>query len=142
MNNPANEFVARFVGMESILEGRVLETREGIVVISAFDRQMCAIGQARAGEEVLCCIRPENVAVDASSDSRLNGGAVNVYRGKITHVYSMGPFLKVSLDCGLPLLSLVTREAFGDLKLAEGKEVYASFRPASVHLIRGNASDD
>jgi tungstate transport system ATP-binding protein len=48
----------------------------------------------------------------------------------------MGPFLKLSLDCGFPLVSYVTREAFATLGLAEGKEVFASFKATSIHLIR------
>jgi tungstate transport system ATP-binding protein len=47
----------------------------------------------------------------------------------------MGPFLKLNLDCGFPLVSFVTREIFADLDLAEGKDICASFKPASVHLI-------
>ena len=137
MNNPSTEFVARFVGMETILSGRVRECKDGLLVISVFGREMYALGQSRPDEEVNCCIRPENVAValDAGDVSHNS----NVFAGRITHVYSMGPILKLNLDCGFPLVSLVTREIFVDLELAEGKELYASFKPASVHLLSKSA---
>jgi tungstate transport system ATP-binding protein len=48
----------------------------------------------------------------------------------------MGHFLKLTLDCGFPLVSYVTREAFAGLGLQEGKEVFASFKATAVHLIR------
>ncbi len=47
----------------------------------------------------------------------------------------MGPFLKVELDCGFPLVSYVTRESFAALELAEGKDVYATFKATAVHII-------
>jgi tungstate transport system ATP-binding protein len=134
MNNPLNEFVARFVGMENFLAGKVLECRGECLVISVLRKEVYALGKAEPGEDVNCCIRSENVAIGVRNangpmDSR------NVFPGCITNMGSMGPFLKLSLDCGFPLVALVTREMFDDLKLAEAKEICASFKPAFVHLI-------
>jgi tungstate transport system ATP-binding protein len=134
MNNPSNEFVANFVGMEVILSGRVLQFREGLLSISVSGREIQAVGQAKSDEEVTCCIRPENVIVNTREANGLSGER-NVFAGLVTHVYSMGPYLKLRLDCGFPLASLVTREAFAEMRLEEGSEIYASFRPASVHVL-------
>jgi tungstate transport system ATP-binding protein len=134
MNNPLDEFVAKFVGMEAILNGKVLEFENGFLVISVLGKRIYALGQGKPEDEVNCCVRPENVVVETLDSS---GGSENrnVFAGHITHVYSMGPFLKLSLDCGFPLISLVTRDAFAELGLAEGKRIYASFKPASVHVL-------
>jgi tungstate transport system ATP-binding protein len=134
MDNPLDEFVAKFVGMETILNGKVLECGNGFLMISVLGKQIYALGQGKPEEDVNCCIRPENIVVETRDGS---GGSENrnVFAGQITHVYSMGPFLKLSLDCGFPLISLVTRNAFIDLGLAEGKKIYASFKPASVHVL-------
>jgi tungstate transport system ATP-binding protein len=138
MDNPLDEFVARFVGMETILNGRVLECKNGFLVISVSGKRMYALGQSKPEEEVNCCVRPENIVVE-TRDSSGAGEDRNVFAGQIMHVYSMGPFLKLSLDCGFPLVSLVTRNAFADLGLAEGKKIYASFKPASVHILKGDS---
>jgi tungstate transport system ATP-binding protein len=135
MNNPINEFVAKFVGMETILNGRVLERRGESLAISVLGKEIYAIGQAQPEEEVNCCIRPENVILGVRKDNSLSDDR-NSFAGRITSVYSMGPFLKLNLDCGFPLVSFVTREMFADLDLAEGKDICASIKPASVHLIR------
>jgi tungstate transport system ATP-binding protein len=134
MNNPLDEFVAKFVGMEAILNGKIVECENGFLMISVFGKQIYARGQGKPEEEVNCCIRPENVAVETQDDSSRSENR-NIFAGQITHVYSMGPFVKLSLDCGFPLISLVTRDAFAVLGLAEGKKIYASFNPASVHLL-------
>jgi tungstate transport system ATP-binding protein len=133
-NNPSNEFVAKFVGMETILTGRVLESRDEELVISVMGREFYAVGRSALDEEVQCGIRPENVLLDISNAAGLRDHK-NVFEGRITSVYPMGPFWKLNLDCGFPLVSLVTRELFDGLHLAEGKAVSASFKPSSIHLI-------
>jgi tungstate transport system ATP-binding protein len=133
-NNPSNEFVAKFVGMETVLSGNVLECRDDTLVISVMGNKFHAIGSSASGDDVQCGIRPENVLVDIPSIPGLRDYK-NVFEGRITNVYSMGPFWKLNLDCGFPLVSLVTRDLFDDLNLSEGKAVSVSFKPSSVHLI-------
>jgi tungstate transport system ATP-binding protein len=133
-NNPINEFVAKFVGMENILQGRVLERQQELLKISIPGKELYAVGQAQPDEEVICCIRPENVSIVVPDAGGVKDGR-SVFKGRITHIYSMGPFLKLGLDCGFPMVSLVTQELFVDLNLAEGKEICISFKPAAVHLI-------
>jgi tungstate transport system ATP-binding protein len=141
INNPSDEFVAKFVGMQNILPGRVLNCGREFVVISVFGREVYAIGQAQPNEKANCCIRPENVFVHAGEAGGMSSDR-NVFAGTITHVYSMGPFLRLTLDCGFPLESMMTQEAFTRLELSEGKQIHASFRPASVHLMRLNNSEN
>ena len=49
---------------------------------------------------------------------------------------SVGPYLKVKLDCGFPLVAHVTADSFAALALAEGKQVFASFKATAIHVIR------
>jgi tungstate transport system ATP-binding protein len=133
-NNPSNEFVAKFVGMETVLNGRVLECQDDALVISVMGSKLYAVGRYVPNEEVQCGIRPENVLVDSLNAPGIQNQE-NVFEGRITNVYSVGPFWKLNLDCGFPLVSLVTRELFDNLHLAEGKMVCVRFKPSSVHLI-------
>jgi tungstate transport system ATP-binding protein len=135
MNNPLNEFVAKFVGMETILQGIVLERRDETLIISVSGKEIHAADQASLGEEVVCCIRPENVLIGISDADGLRDNRNN-FVGCITQIYSMGPFLKLHLDCGFPLAALATRDRFDALNLVEGMEIRVSFKPASVHLIK------
>ncbi len=134
MQNPVNEFVAKLVGMEVILSGTVLRSAEGQQAISVAGKEIRAYGNGQPGEAVLCCIRPENIRV-GTQEMNDPEGSQNILAGKITHIYSMGPFARLSLDCGIPLVSLVTRESFSKMNLEEGQEICAFFPPASVHLI-------
>jgi tungstate transport system ATP-binding protein len=134
MHSPANDFVARLVGMETILSGTVAECGKGGVVLSVMGKEIRATGQAQPGDEVNCCIRPENITI-TTGDNGDAGENRNIFSGRITHVYSMGPFLKLTLDCGFGLVSLMTRESFSEMGLKEGDTVCASFKPAAVHLM-------
>jgi len=138
MNRPVNQFVANFVGMETILEGEVIENREQQMAVTVAGHEIDTVGDEKPGDHVYCCIRPENVTVSVSHPSG-QSSVRNAYPGRIVEVSSMGPFLKLQLDCGFPLTAYVTRESFAHLALCEGKEIYASFKATSVHLIRRRA---
>lgn len=136
MNNPANEFVASFVGMDTILQGKVVKASDGVVTISVSGAEIDAVSTAKFGETVYCCIRPENVSIELVHPDDLTS-ARNVFLAVINDISSFGPFLKLTLDCGFPLVSYVTREAFAVLDLKEGKKVFAAFKATAVHIIPG-----
>ena len=48
----------------------------------------------------------------------------------------MGAYHKLYLECGFPLVAYLTSQSLGTLHLAEGKQVFASFKATAVHLIR------
>ena len=138
MNRPVNEFVANFVGMETILEGVVLSNSDQQMAVSVAGNEIDTVGSEMPGDEVYCCIRPENVTVSISHPSEKTS-ARNVFPARIAEIASMGPFLRLRLECGFTLTAYVTRESFARLELSEGKLVHASFKATSVHLIRRRA---
>jgi len=135
MNKPANEFVANFVGMETILEGEVLSNRDQQMAVMVSGHEIDTVGDEKPGDHVYCCIRPENVTVSVSQPTG-KSSARNMFPGRIVEIASMGPFLRLRLECGFTLTAYVTRESFANLELSEGKGIYASFKATSVHLIR------
>jgi tungstate transport system ATP-binding protein len=134
MNNPANAFVANFFGMETLLEGIVLENRDREITVSIAGKRVQAVGDAVEGERVYCGIRPENVTVGLV-DSTDRTSARNVFPATIRDIASLGPFLRLDLDCGIPLIAYVTRESCAAMALESGRDVIASFKATSVHLI-------
>jgi tungstate transport system ATP-binding protein len=135
MNNPVNEFVASAVGMESILDGVVRKAAGGEIVVEVEGHDVHAVAQEAPGEHVYCCIRPENVLIEVVDPARTSS-ARNVFAARIAGVASVGPFLRVKLDCGFPLVAHVTGGSFATLHLQEGKTVFASFKATAIHVIR------
>ena len=135
MNHPANEFVASFVGVETILHGIVIEQNGGSFITAVSATRVEALGDANVGEHVLLCVRPENVVLalrrqDEGVSSR------NVYQGQVKKVIPMGPYFKVQLDCGFPITSYVTAHSLEGMSIQEGKTLTASFKATAVHVIR------
>lgn len=135
VNNPMNEFVASCVGMDAIVEGVIGRSTGGELVVAVPGGEIDAVGEGSTGDRVYCCIRPENVLIDVVNPSRTSS-ARNVFAARIESIASVGPYLKVKLDCGFPLVAHVTRESFTNLRLQEGKHVFASFKATAIHVIR------
>ena len=89
MNQPLDEFVASFVGMETILPGRVTKKNGGSFVASIMGHEVEAVGEVELGESVVFCIRPENVTL-AVHPAKGSSSARNVFLGKIVKIIPHG----------------------------------------------------
>ncbi len=136
MNHPVNEFVASLVGVENLLHGRVTKKNENSFIASVSGQEVEAMGPMELEESVILCIRPENVTL---SDIGSGGppGMRNTFPANVERITPMGPYQKVRLNCGFPLVAYVTNPSFAELSLKEGTEVLASFKAKTVHAIRG-----
>ncbi len=139
MNHPVNEWVASFVGVETILTGKVIKRNGGTFIASIGGQVIEAVGDAHLGETVVLCIRPENVTLSTRS-SQEGTSARNVFPGRIVKIISLGLYQKVHLHCGFPLVAYVTNHSLEELSLTEGKEVKASFKATAVTVIRKGES--
>ncbi|MBI2851859.1 MAG: ABC transporter ATP-binding protein [Chloroflexi bacterium] len=131
--SPGSRDIAEFVGAENIIGGVIIASDDGLATIDAGGRLIEAISDYPDGEEVYACVRPENIilSISASHDSERNS-----FSGEIASVASMGPLCRIEVDCGFPLVALVTKRSAGELVLEKGKTVHAAFKATSVHVIR------
>jgi len=132
-NQPDSEFVANFVGTESILEGTVNSCTDGNMVISINGKVIEAVGDCSIGQKVYCCLRPENVTVSNYTQGKIS--ARNIFEAKVSKVIRQGYFYKLTLDCGFPLVAYITIPSYEDLGIAKGGTVIASFKATAVHVI-------
>ena len=135
MNHPLDEFVASFVGVETVLTGNVVKRDGGTFVVSVSGCEIEAVGEPQPGEEVILCIRPENVILSPPSSKEATS-ARNVFPGRIQKIISLGLYQKVQLDCGFPLVAYVTHRSLENLSLSEEKLVMASFKATAIHVVR------
>jgi len=143
-NSPADEFVARFVGMENVIEGSVVGAKGcgTMIDLPAARRIAAALDGFRAGSPVFACIRPEDVSISRQDSPR--GTAIsadgsypsNRLEACVTTIEAYGPMLKIEMDCGFPLVSYLTKQAFFGLGLRTGDSVIAGLRAESVHLMK------
>lgn len=134
MSQPANAFVASFVGMENTFTGIVTAAANGLLTLDVEGRTMAIPGEGRTGERVVLCIHPEHVVINTAQPDRTSSR--NVYPGHVARVVPCGPFSKIYLDCGFPLVATVTAQSLQQLGLRQATPVHASFKATSVHLFR------
>ena len=132
---PVSEFIASFVGAETILTGRVIKEEGGTFVVSVEGQEIEIAGEAGHGETVVFCVRPENVVL-STRVSKETTSARNVFPGKIEKVVPLGFYQKIELDCGFPLVAYVTNHSLENLSLRQGMNVVASFKATAIHVIR------
>ena len=131
--SPKNREVAEFVGMENILDGVIVSNEGEVVPIDINGTIIEAITDYAAGEEVSVCIRPEDVTLALS---KISSSARNSLGGEVTWVVSTGPLSRVEIDCGFPLVVLVTKGSAEELGLKKRRQVYATFKATSIHVIK------
>lgn len=139
MNQPVDEFVASFVGVETILTGGVIKKGGGTFSASVEGQEIEVAGNIHLGEKVVLCIRPENVTL-MTRNSQEGTSARNVFLGKIMKITPLGFYQRIQLNCGFPLVAYITNPSLEELSLAEGKEVRASFKATAVTVIRKGES--
>jgi len=131
--SPTNREVAEFVGMENIIDGVVVSNEGEMTAIDVNGTLIEAVTDYSPGEDVSVCIRPEDVTVALA---RLSSSARNSLEGTITWTVSSGPLCRVEIDCGFPLIALVTRRSAEEMGLEKGTQVFGTFKAVSIHVIR------
>jgi len=130
---PNDRKVARFVGIENIVEGVVASAEHGLAVIDAGGVQVQAVTQLPVGTRVCLCLRPEDIGVSCTPAHAAS--VRNVLPGRVAASVPMGPLNRLVLDCGIRLTSLITWKAAEELGIGEGSEICASFKATAVHVV-------
>ena len=134
-DRPTDPAVARILGVETVVRGQIESIVGGMATIAVGSARILAADPGSLGWEVFVCIRGEDVAVERGDGPGPGTTARNRLPARITALNPEGSLVRIGLDCGFPLESLVTRQACVDLDLTEGDQVCAILKAAAVHLI-------
>jgi molybdate transport system ATP-binding protein len=120
---PATEFVARLVGL-SLHRG---EARDGVVTLAGGGA--VAVADRALHGPVLVALRPTSVALHVAPPA---GSPRNVWPGTVAGLEPVGDRVRVSVRSQPAVLADVTPAAVADLRLAPGREVWASVKATEV----------
>jgi tungstate transport system ATP-binding protein len=134
-SRPETLEVARFVGMETEIPGRVSRAEGGRVEVDCGGRLLAASGDPKVGEEVCLFVRPEEVQLHPHG-TPVAGDAVNVLSGRVTSTLPAESHYRVEIDCGIRVVALVSRAGFREGRVEPGDLVQVTFPARSAHLIR------
>ncbi len=131
---PVDEEVAAFVGVETVVAARVVSNASGLAQLDVAGRAIEVVSEGPLAPDLLVCLRPEDVVL-APPDGIEPSSARNRLPGVVTRVVPAGVQVRVTVDCGFPLVSVITRQSLEDLRLGVGARVVASFKASAIHLI-------
>lgn len=105
----------------------------GLATVAVGRTQLVALAPPHREQEVQVCIRAEEVVLQKGASDHTSPR--NRLEGIVRSLVVEGPMVRVSLDCGFPLVALVTRPACQELGLGEGESVLALIKVPAIHLI-------
>jgi tungstate transport system ATP-binding protein len=129
---PKNREVAEFVGMENILDGVVISNEGNMAAINVSGKTIEAVTEYGVGKKVSVCIRPEDVTVALG---KISSSARNSLEGTINWAAFNGPLCRLEIDCGFPLIALVTKRSAEEMGLKRGAQVYGTVKAVSIHVL-------
>jgi molybdate transport system ATP-binding protein len=134
-SRPSSLEVAGILAIETIRSGRVLDMADGLVTVAVGDVRLTALGQdLPAGtSEVFVCIRAEDVILTRGEEGQ--SSPRNRLSATVCALAREGPMVRVDLDCGFPLMALVTKQGCEEMALREGARVHALIKAPHIHLI-------
>ncbi len=134
-SRPCHLAVASILAVETIQPAQIIERAEGLATITIHGMHLLAMIEDLPinTREVVACIRAEDVMLSAGFDT--HASARNRLPGVVRSLTPDGPLVRVELDCGFPLLALLTKQACQELSLAPGSTVHAMIKAQKIHLI-------
>jgi tungstate transport system ATP-binding protein len=132
---PAGREIARFVGIDAITGGRVIENRGGHALIRVGETCLEALTDLKEGQRVALCIRPEEVSLALADVSMAKSSVRNQFTGRITKIVPSGPFVRVIVDCGFLLTALITRRSCTELGIVVGTPIVAGVKATAIHVL-------
>lgn len=132
-SEPADVEVARVVGTENVFPARLLRRQDGLLVLRAGEAALVAVDPGGVEDQVYACVRAEEVLLEPEVGHE--SSAQNRLRGKVAVRRDEGPLVRITVDCGLMLVALVTRASAERLRLAPGQPVSAAVKAPSVRVV-------
>ena len=126
---PANEFVARFVGVRNIFRGQARPAEEGYKLVSIGEVEIAAVTELEGS--VHASIRPEDILL---SREPLRSSARNVFQGRIVDISDRGTIAYITVRVPPDFICLITRRSLEEMELREGLEVHIAFKASAVHV--------
>jgi molybdopterin-binding protein len=129
LRHPSSEFVARFALSRNIFTGRAEDGDDGSALIDIGGVRLRAVTESRG--EIRLSLRPEDILI---SRERFQSTARNCFQGVISEIAGRGSVVYVTVSLPPDFICLITRQAFEELGLEKGVEVWITFKASAIHV--------
>jgi molybdate transport system ATP-binding protein len=133
---PVNLATAAIVAVETLQPGRLLDSGDlDLVTVAVGSQKLTAVrGDLPPGIiDVFISIRAEDVVL--LKGDPVKSSARNCLAAIVRELSTEGPMVRLDLDCGFPLIALLTKPGVDDLQLKQGDSIWALIKAPNVHLI-------
>jgi molybdate/tungstate transport system ATP-binding protein len=131
---PVNAAVARFVGVENILRGKVVARSAGGVTLDVGGLSLRAAGDAPPDTgDVAVCIRGTAWRVRPSGGPR--DFAENQCTGVLREHTVLGDLERIDVDCGIPLTAVLRSNDLRRQGIRVGDTIRLQADPADIHVV-------
>jgi len=131
-SRPADDRVARIVGVETIEAGVVTSINEGLAAVRVGSVDLLAVARDVPLGPVSVFIRGEDVILERVSAT--DSSARNRLKATVKWITPEGALVRVGLDAGMALTALITRPACESLHLQPGDSLVALIKAPAIHL--------
>ncbi|HWE75074.1 MAG TPA: ABC transporter ATP-binding protein [Stellaceae bacterium] len=135
-DQPATLTIARFLGIENLLEGRVVGIEADCIRIgvgAGIVEVMKSKAALALGQAVTACIRAENIHLLPPLSPKQSG----TIAAQVVSIRRSGPLWAVTLDGGFPLTAYALPQTVQSCALAPGASVDIAIDPTVVHVLAG-----
>ena len=131
---PKGKELARFVGIDTELKGVVQSNDRGLATVALDHAIFEVVTPCLPKKRVLLYIRPEEVTISIPQAGVRKSSARNQLVGTIAKLVMLGPFTRVTVDCGTPITALITTRSCGELGLSVGMTVIAGVKASAIYV--------
>ena len=142
-NTPRTAYVARFIGGQNVLSGKVESVTDGMATVrdAGGARLTATLGNVRpeVGSQLYLSIRRDRIEVIKAGGNVADAGEANVVRGKVHSIEYQGSYAKVTIDLAQPeeFVANMSDVDFLRASVEIGDQVLARWSPAHVRLLEG-----
>jgi len=126
---PANEFVARFVGVRNIFRGKACPAENGYKLVTVNGLEIAAVTELEGS--VHASVRPEDIVLFREP---FLSSARNAFRGQIVDISDRGTVVYVTIRIPPDFVCLITKRSLREMELRQGSQICIAFKASAVHV--------
>jgi molybdopterin-binding protein len=130
-HHPRSQFVARFAGIRNFFRGELTTLPSGGTRFRTGPVEFHVTTAEAAGSGYVIFARKD---VTLSNEPQ-RGSARNVFRGTIVEVEPVPHGIEVTVDIGVPIYAVITRESLAEMGLKTGGGVSVGFKSTAIRFL-------
>lgn len=130
---PVDDAVAEVVGVANVLEGRIAERSGVLVTVLCGALEVVALGDQEPGTPVKVIFGAETVSVHEHAAP--DGSPRNVFAGEISDIRPVGRLVELVVDCGVPIVALITPGSLDVMDIDRGAAVHVAVKATAARAV-------